>query len=64
MKHNQNQVPQMQVRSNLVAGESVEACLTNLDYWTKQLEGKCAKKAASNAPYKETEMKWWQAGSV
>ena len=30
MKHNQKQVQQLRVRSNLVAGASVEACMNNL----------------------------------
>jgi len=27
--------PQMQVRTNLHGGESVEACENNIDYWKK-----------------------------
>ena len=64
MKTNHNSVPQFRVRSGLVAGESLEACQRNLDTWRKQLEQKCGRKASGYAPYKETEMKPWQAGSV
>jgi len=64
MKTNQPVVPQIRLRSGLVAGESLEACQRNLDYWRNQLEQKCAKKAGGYAPYRETEMKPWQAGSV
>ena len=28
--------PQMRVRTNLRGGESVEACLTNLEYWQNE----------------------------
>jgi hypothetical protein len=29
-------VPQLQVRTNVRGGESVDACMTNLDYWKKE----------------------------
>jgi hypothetical protein len=68
MKTNHNVVPQFRLRTDLIAGESVEACLNNLDYWTKQLEKKCSRKssgyAPGYAPWNETEMKPWQAGTV
>ena len=57
-------VPQMRLRTGLIAGESVEACQRNLDYWRKQLEQKCARKSSGYAPGRETEMKPWQAASV
>lgn len=72
MKTNHNVVPQMRLRTGLVAGESLDACQRNLDYWRKQLEQKCSTNtrgharnhAPGYAPWKETEMKPWQAGSV
>ena len=68
MKTKNEYRPQMRVRTALVAGESVDACMKNLDYWTKQLRKKCSGTtggpAAGYAPYLETEMKPWQAGSV
>ena len=38
---NENQVPQMRVRSNLSAGQSVEACLNNWNHWRNQAYKKC-----------------------
>ena len=38
---NDNQVPQMRVRSNLSAGESADACLNNLNHWRDQAYKKC-----------------------
>ena len=68
MKTNHSVVPQMHLRTGLVAGESLDACQRNLDYWRKQLEQKCSTRprghAPGYAPWKETEMKPWQAGSV
>ena len=64
MKTEHNYIPQLKLRTNLVAGASVEACMNNLDHWRKQLEQKCAKKSAGYTPSQETEMKWWQAGTV
>ena len=68
MKTKHGYTPQMRVRTALVAGESAEACMQNLDYWTKQLQKKCSGRsggqASGYAPYLETEMKPWQAGSV
>jgi len=43
-------IPQFQVRSNLVAGESVEACLKNVDYWQKAYIDKCAKQGVIVTP--------------
>ena len=34
-------VPQFQVRSGLVAGASLEACLQNLEHWQKEYYDKC-----------------------
>jgi hypothetical protein len=34
-------VPQMRVRSNLNAGESVEACLNNWNYWRNEAYKAC-----------------------
>jgi hypothetical protein len=64
MTTNNHDVPQMRLRTGLVAGESVNACMRNLDTWRRELEQKCARKAGGYAPYQETEMKPWQAGSV
>jgi uncharacterized OB-fold protein len=50
MKTNHTHVPQLRLRSDLAAGESVDACLNNLDYWTKTLETKCAKKGSGYVP--------------
>ena len=41
------QVPQMRVRSDLSAGESVDACLNNLNYWRNQAYKKCGQKKPS-----------------
>jgi hypothetical protein len=38
---NTHQVPQLRVRSNLSAGESVEACLNNWNYWRNQAYKEC-----------------------
>jgi hypothetical protein len=70
MKHNYNPVPQLRVHTNLIAGESVEACQRNLDQWTRQLQQKCYGRARARnqapgyAPYLETEMQPWQAADV
>jgi hypothetical protein len=37
----QQRVPQIQVRVDLNAGASVEACMENLAYWQKQYQAKC-----------------------
>jgi len=34
-------VPQLQVRSDLNAGASLENCLQNLDYWRKEYNKMC-----------------------
>lgn len=62
MKNNNNAVPQMRLRTNVVAGASVEACQRNLDYWRNALYQKCT--GGQPTLYGETEMKPWQAGSV
>lgn len=64
MKTNHNSVPQFRLRTNLIAGESVEACQRNLDYWRNMLEQKCSRGNRGYRPDLETEMKPWQAGSV
>ena len=65
MTTQQDAVPQMRLRTGLIAGESVEACQRNMQYWRQQLQAKCSRSAHSGyAPYQETEMKPWQAGSV
>ena len=35
--------PQFHVRTDLIAGESVDACMKNLDYWRKQYYDKARK---------------------
>jgi hypothetical protein len=42
--------PQFQVRSNIVAGESVDACLNNVAYWQKQYVDKCKKQGVTVYP--------------
>lgn len=37
-------VPQLQVRSRVVAGYSVEACLRNLNYWRDQYYKMCGRR--------------------
>lgn len=68
MKTKTSYIPQMRLRTDMTAGESVTACQRNLEHWTNQLEKKCSKRASGGAPgyapYAETEMKPWQAGSV
>ena len=68
MKNTINSAPQMRVHTNLIAGESVEACQRNLEHWTNQLQKKCYGRSNTKAPdyqpWKETEMQWWQAGDV
>jgi hypothetical protein len=63
MNNKTHTVPQMRVHTNLIAGESVQACQRNLDSWRKQLEQKCNRNSGYQ-PYRETEMQWWQAGDV
>jgi hypothetical protein len=36
-------VPQFQVRSNLCAGESLEACVNSLNDWQKHYQARCKK---------------------
>ena len=38
-----NNIPQFHVRTDLIAGESVDACRKNLDYWRKQYYDKARK---------------------
>ena len=38
-----NDIPQFRVRTNLIAGESVDACMKNLEYWRKQYYDKARK---------------------
>ena len=38
-----NEPPQFNVRTDLIAGESVDACMNNLDYWRKQYYDKARK---------------------
>ncbi len=38
-----NKSPQFHVRTDLIAGESVDACMKNLDYWRKQYYDKARK---------------------
>ena len=45
-KKTSTEMPQLRVRTNLIAGQSVENCMDNLEYWRNTLESKCAKKAA------------------
>jgi hypothetical protein len=43
--------PQFRVRSTLIAGESVDACLRNVDYWQKVYVDKCKKQGVDVTPY-------------
>jgi hypothetical protein len=36
-----NPVRQLRVRTNMVAGESVEACMKDLDYWRNAYNERC-----------------------
>ena len=47
-------VPQFRVRSTLIAGESVDACLNNVDYWQKVYVDKCKKQGVDVTPYLQT----------
>ena len=38
-----NATPQFRVRTDLIAGESVDACMNNLEYWRKQYYDKARK---------------------
>jgi len=38
-----NATPQFRVRTDLNAGESVDACMNNLEYWRKQYYDKARK---------------------
>ena len=38
-----NYTPQFHVRTDLIAGESVDACMNNLEYWRKQYYNKVQK---------------------
>jgi len=48
--NNKGCVPQFQVRSNLAAGASVEACLNNLAYWQKEYYNKCGRNPNVSPP--------------
>ena len=49
-KFNNRKFKQFKVRSNLAAGESVEACLNNVAYWQKQYVDKCKKQGITVTP--------------
>lgn len=36
-------VPQIQVRSDLTAGQSLEACVNSLNDWQKEYQSRCKK---------------------
>ena len=42
-------VPQLRVRTDLTAGQSVENCYANIIFWRDTLARKCAKKQALNS---------------
>ena len=44
-------VPQLRVRSGLSAGESVDACLNNLNYWRNEAYKKCDQKKPAQIGY-------------
>lgn len=44
-------VPQIRVRSDLCAGESVDACLNNLNYWRNEAYKKCNQKKPPQITY-------------
>jgi hypothetical protein len=50
-KVSKHTVPQLRVRTDLTAGQSVENCYANIIYWRDTLEGKCAKKKALYSLY-------------
>ena len=50
MKTDHAEIPQIRLRTDLTSGASVQACLNDLDYWTKTLETKCAKKGSGYVP--------------
>jgi hypothetical protein len=68
MKTYNHYVPQIHLRTDLIAGESEAACQSKLQRLTHQLEKKCSRRvktpAPGYAPYLETEMQPWQAGNV
>jgi len=43
--------PQFRVRSTLIAGASVDACLNNVAYWQKIYTDKCKKQGVDVTPY-------------
>ena len=44
-------VPQLRVRSGLSVGESVDACLNNLNYWRNEAYKKCNQKKPTQIGY-------------
>jgi hypothetical protein len=68
MNTREHTVPQMRLRTNLIAGANEAACQMKVQRLSKQLDKKCSKQAyrpaPGYAPYLETEMQPWQAGDV
>ena len=50
-KNMKTNAPQFRVRSTVTAGESVDACLNNVDYWQKVYVDKCKKQGVDVTPY-------------
>lgn len=48
-KVSKHTVPQLRVRTDLTAGQSVENCYANIIFWRDTLARKCAKKQALNS---------------
>ena len=46
-----SKVPQIHVRSNLSAGESVDACLNNWNHWRNQAYKKCGQSKPPQIEY-------------
>jgi hypothetical protein len=44
-------VPQLQIRTDLSAGASLQSCLDNLAYWQKQYTKMCGTAAPVATPY-------------
>jgi hypothetical protein len=68
MKTCEHVIPQIRLRTNLVAGVNDAGCQQKLQHLYTQLDKKCSKRVVNRAqgyaPYLETEMKPWQAGDV
>ena len=47
----EHRVPQMRVRCDLSAGESVDACLNNLNYWRNEAYKKCGQSKPPQIEY-------------